>query len=52
MLYIFKSEKTPNWVTNQSIEQCNWSGLFDEFELDTIKKQVMENTQVRLLILM
>ena len=42
-----KVKKTPNWVTNQIVEQCNWSGLFDEFELDTIKKQVMENTQVR-----
>ena len=47
VLHFLKVKKTPNWVTNQIIEQCNWSGLFDEFELDTIKKQVMENTQVR-----
>ena len=47
VIHFLKVKKTPNWVTNQIIEQCNWSGLFDEFELDTIKKQVMENTQVR-----
>ena len=35
----------PNWVTNQIVEQCGWSGMFDDKELDTIKKQVMENTQ-------
>ena len=40
-------KKVPNWVTNQIIEQCSWSGMFSEPELDTIKKQVMENTQVR-----
>jgi len=34
-------------VTNQIVDQCNWSGLFEKNELDTIKKQVMENTQVR-----
>ena len=47
VMHFLKVKKTPNWVTNQIVEQCNWSGLFDEFELDTIKKQVMENTQVR-----
>ena len=47
VMHFLKVKKTPNWVTNQIIEQCNWSGLFNEFELDTIKKQVMENTQVR-----
>ena len=40
-------KKVPNWVTNQIVEQCGWSGMFSENELDTIKKQVMENTQVR-----
>ncbi len=45
--HFLKVKKTPNWVTNQIIEQCNWSGLFNDFELDVIKKQVMENTQVR-----
>jgi len=40
-------KKVPNWVTNQIVEQCNWSGMFSESELETIKKQVMENTQVR-----
>ena len=42
-----KVKKMPNWVTNQIVEQCGWSGLFDEKDLETIKKQVMENTQVR-----
>ena len=40
-------KKVPNWVTNQIVEQCNWSGMFSEPELETIQKQVMENTQVR-----
>ena len=40
-------KKVPNWVTNQIVEQCSWSGIFSGSELDTIKKQVMENTQVR-----
>ena len=45
--YFLTVKKNPNWVTKQIVEQCNWSGLFNEQELDTIKKQVMENTQVR-----
>ncbi len=45
--HFLKVKKVPNWVTNQIVDQCNWSGLFDKNELDTIKKQVMENTQVR-----
>ena len=45
--HFLKVKKVPNWVTNQIVEQCGWSGLFSETELDTIKKQVMENTQVR-----
>ena len=45
--HFLKVKKTPNWVTNQIVEQCSWTGLFDDSELDTIKKQVMENTQVR-----
>ena len=45
--HFIKVKKMPNWVTNQIVEQCGWSGMFDEKELDTIKKQVMENTQVR-----
>ena len=45
--YFLNVKKNPNWVTNQIVEQCSWSGLFNEKELDTIKKQVMENTQVR-----
>ena len=45
--YFLKVKKTPNWVTQQIIEQCSWSGQFNDAELETIKKQVMENTQVR-----
>jgi len=45
--YFLKVKKVPNWVTTQIVEQCNWSGLFSENELETIQKQVMENTQVR-----
>jgi len=45
--HFLKVKKVPNWVTNQIVDQCNWSGLFDNNELETIKKQVMENTQVR-----
>ena len=45
--YFLKVKKTPNWVTKQIIEQCSWSGQFNDAELETIKKQVMENTQVR-----
>ena len=45
--HFLKVKKVPNWVTNQIVDQCNWSGLFDKNELETIKKQVMENTQVR-----
>ena len=45
--HFLKVKKVPNWVTNQIVDQCNWSGFFDKQELETIKKQVMENTQVR-----
>ena len=45
--HFLKVKKVPNWVTNQIVDQCNWSGLFEKNELETIKKQVMENTQVR-----
>ena len=45
--HFLKVKKTPNWVTKQIVEQCSWSGLFSDSELDTIQKQVMENTQVR-----
>ena len=45
--HFLKVKKVPNWVTNQIVDQCNWSGHFNSNELETIKKQVMENTQVR-----
>jgi ribonucleoside-diphosphate reductase alpha chain len=37
----------PNWVTHQVVEQCQWSGVFDEAQLREIERQVRENTQVR-----
>ncbi len=40
-------KKVPNWVTKQIIEQCSWSGSFDEKQLKVIESQVRENTQVR-----
>ncbi|RMF06736.1 adenosylcobalamin-dependent ribonucleoside-diphosphate reductase, partial [Candidatus Woesearchaeota archaeon] len=40
-------KKVPNWVTKQIVEQCKWSGRFDEEDLKEIEKQVRENTQVR-----
>ena len=45
--HFIKVKKVPNWVTNQIVEQCSWSGLFSDDDLDAIQKQVMENTQVR-----
>ena len=45
--HFIEVKKIPNWVTKQIVDQCNWSGKFSEEELKVIKKQVMENTQVR-----
>ena len=36
--HFIKVKKMPNWVTNQIVEQCGWSGLFDDKDLETIKK--------------
>lgn len=47
IFHFIKVKKTPNWVTKQVVEQCNWSGHFSETQLKEIEKQVMENTQVR-----
>jgi ribonucleoside-diphosphate reductase alpha chain len=40
-------KKDPNWVTQQIVKQCSWSGLFDEEQLREVERQVAENTQVR-----
>jgi len=40
-------KKNPNWVTNQVIEQCKWSGKFDDEQIREIEKNVAENTQIR-----
>jgi ribonucleotide reductase alpha subunit len=40
-------KKIPNWITNQIVEQCKWSGAFDDKLLREIERQVRENIQVR-----
>lgn len=40
-------KKDANWVTQQIVKQCSWSGLFSEEQLAEVEKQVAENTQVR-----
>jgi ribonucleoside-diphosphate reductase alpha chain len=47
IMHFIKVKKTPNWVTNQIVEQCRWSNKFTEEQLTELKKQVMENTQIR-----
>ncbi|MEA2077773.1 MAG: adenosylcobalamin-dependent ribonucleoside-diphosphate reductase [Candidatus Marinimicrobia bacterium] len=45
--HFIKVKKAPNWVTNQVVEQCRWSNKFSEEQLSELKKQVVENTQIR-----
>ncbi|HDR05248.1 MAG TPA: adenosylcobalamin-dependent ribonucleoside-diphosphate reductase, partial [Candidatus Marinimicrobia bacterium] len=40
-------KKNPNWVSEQIVQQCEWSGKFSKEQLKEVKKQVVENTQVR-----
>jgi ribonucleoside-diphosphate reductase alpha chain len=40
-------KKDPNWVTEQIVRQCSWSGLFNPEQLQEVQRQVAENTQVR-----
>lgn len=40
-------KKDPNWVTEQIVRQCSWSGLFSPEQLKEVQRQVAENTQVR-----
>ena len=47
IFHFINVKKMPNWVTNQIVEQCKWSGIFDESQMDVLKKNIMENTQVR-----
>ena len=47
VLDFIRVKKAPNWVTHQIVEQCQWSGMFDENQLREIERQVRENTQVR-----
>ncbi|MDX9780716.1 MAG: adenosylcobalamin-dependent ribonucleoside-diphosphate reductase [bacterium] len=47
IFHFIRVKKTPNWVTRQIVEQCSWSGKFSEEQLSEIKRQVMDNTQIR-----
>ena len=47
IFHFINVKKMPNWVTNQIVEQCKWSGMFDDSQMDVLKKNIMENTQVR-----
>lgn len=40
-------KKDPNWVTEQIVRQCSWSGKFTPEQLKEVQRQVAENTQVR-----
>lgn len=40
-------KKQPNWITKQIVDQCRWSGKFTPEQLEEVKKQVRENTQIR-----
>ena len=46
-LHFINVKKVPNWVTEQIIRQCEWSGKFDKEQLKVVEQQVRENTQVR-----
>jgi ribonucleoside-diphosphate reductase alpha chain len=47
IMHFIKVKQTPNWVTNQVVEQLRWSNKYTDEQLSEIKKQVMENTQIR-----
>lgn len=40
-------KKSPNWVSKQIVEQCRWSGKFNDAQIKEVERQVVENTQVR-----
>ncbi|MBW6457593.1 MAG: adenosylcobalamin-dependent ribonucleoside-diphosphate reductase, partial [FCB group bacterium] len=47
IMHFIKVKKMPNWVTNQIVEQCKWSNKFSTEQLSEIKRQVLDNTQIR-----
>ncbi len=47
IFHFLKIKSKPNWVSNQILEQCKWSGKFSEEQLKNIEKNVVENSQVR-----
>lgn len=40
-------KKDSNWVTNQIMDRLKMSGQFDEEQLETAQRNIIENTQVR-----
>ncbi|MEA1986300.1 MAG: adenosylcobalamin-dependent ribonucleoside-diphosphate reductase [Candidatus Marinimicrobia bacterium] len=42
-----KIKSEPNWISNQILEQCKWSGKFSDEQMNEIEKNVVENSQVR-----
>lgn len=40
-------KRIPSWVTRQIVDQCKWSNLFNEAQLNEIERQIRENTQIR-----
>ncbi len=40
-------KRTPSWVTRQIVDQCKWSNIFNDSQLNEIERQIRENTQVR-----
>ncbi|MCA9486977.1 MAG: adenosylcobalamin-dependent ribonucleoside-diphosphate reductase [Nanoarchaeota archaeon] len=47
VLDFMKVKKEANWVTDQIMERLQSSGMFSEQHLEEVKKNVIENTQVR-----
>ncbi|HEX9655290.1 MAG TPA: adenosylcobalamin-dependent ribonucleoside-diphosphate reductase [Bacteroidota bacterium] len=47
VLDFIQVKKNSNWVTRQIVDQCKWSGAFDEKQIQEVERQVRENTQVR-----
>jgi len=47
ILDFIQVKKKPNWISEQIINQLKWSNKFDHKQLEEVKQQVVENTQVR-----
>ncbi len=40
-------KKNPNWITNQIMDRLKMSNLYNEEQLETAERNIIENTQVR-----